>query len=146
MLSNWYSEAESRPASLKVLFFFTLSHLFNYWAQLYNGLTLFDVQQLVMDSAGRTVFENQAKENTGGKWIKHQLFQTIRELLCMQCHPWLSTLLQRAVREFVLHSWLDRFGRAECSGVMESSFTASEVPDMEQPYGNQNIYPSGSRS
>ena len=26
-----------------------------------------------MDSASRTVFENQAKENAGGKWIKHQL-------------------------------------------------------------------------
>lgn len=55
-------------------FFFMLSHLFNYWAQLYNGLTLFDVQQLVVDSARRTVFENQTKENAGGKRIKHQLF------------------------------------------------------------------------
>lgn len=75
VLSNWYSDAESRPASLKVLFFFFFNAVSCFVTELSSAMvSLFDVQQLVVVSASRTIFENQAEENAGGKWIKHPLF------------------------------------------------------------------------
>lgn len=52
-----------------------------------SGLTLFEVQQLAMDSTSRAVFEDQAKEKAGGKWLKHLLFAwTGRAVLCVRGH------------------------------------------------------------
>lgn len=136
---------ESRPASLKVRFFlYCLTCLIIELISTMVWLFL----MCTNCSASRTVFENQVKENAGGKWIKHQLFcvenkrtavcavSSVMEYIAAICCAWVCAVQQGAV--------IRGSGALRGGGSITHFFTASEIPAMGSHKGTSALIPSGS--
>lgn len=130
---------------LKFLFFFF--NAVSLVSLLSSALRWFhsDVQQLVVVSASRTVFENQAEENAAGKWIKHPQFPTgntraaacaaspVMERAAAWRHAWVCAAqpaewLGRAERLRGEGSTVHPFGSARCgAAVWELQYLSSRA-------------------